>query len=171
MNTELKARLDALSERLKERGVVDVKFHVDKSGNPSADKVASDAADFIEAILDGKTKPCFGIGDSDNPVHNLKEQEAVTESGTGGRSSRTMTAAHRSYDELDFGVISEATVDSSEVAVSTSTSASPNIITLSGETRDYNKETDGIGTIMSTSANASPCALNDDQRVRLASNC
>lgn len=106
-----------------------------------------------------------------NPVHNLKEQEAVTESGTGGRSSRTMTAAHRSYDELDFGVISEATVDSSEVAVSTSTSASPNIITLSGETRDYNKETDGIGTIMSTSANASPCALNDDQRVRLASNC
>ena len=106
-----------------------------------------------------------------NPVHNLKEQEAVTESGTGGRSSRTMTAAHRSYDELDFGVISEATVDSSEVAVSTSTSASPNIVTLSGETRDYNKETDGIGTIMSTSANASPCALHDDRRVRLASNC
>jgi hypothetical protein len=68
MNTELKARLDNLSERLKERGVVDVKLHVDKSGNPSVDKVASDVADFIEAILDGKTKPCFGIGDSNNPA-------------------------------------------------------------------------------------------------------
>ncbi len=68
MNTELKERLANLEVRLKERGVVDVKFHVDKSGNPSADKVASDAADFIEAMLDGKAKPFFGIGDSDNPA-------------------------------------------------------------------------------------------------------
>lgn len=68
MNTELKERLDALSERLKEHEVVDVKFHVDKRDNSSADKVASDAADFIEAILDGKAKPCFGIGDSKNPA-------------------------------------------------------------------------------------------------------
>jgi hypothetical protein len=68
MNTELKARLDSLSERLKELGVVDIKLHVDKTGNPSSDKVASDVAEFIEAYLDGKTKPCFGIGDSNNPA-------------------------------------------------------------------------------------------------------
>lgn len=68
MNTELKERLTNLEARLKERGVVDVKLHVDNTTGATTDQVAAEAAAFLEAILDGKTKPFFGIGDSDNPA-------------------------------------------------------------------------------------------------------
>lgn len=68
MNTELEARLKSLEERLKERGVVDVKLHVDRTKGATAEQLAADTADFVEAILDGRMKPCFGIGDSDNPA-------------------------------------------------------------------------------------------------------
>lgn len=83
MNTELEARLKNLEERLKERGVVDVKFHVDHSKGATAEQLATETAEFVEAILDGRTKPCFGIGDSDNPAtiayfaEKRREYEAI----------------------------------------------------------------------------------------------
>lgn len=68
MNTELKERLTNLEERLKERGVESVRFHVDKTDDINTEQVAIEAAEFIEAVLDGKTKPFFGLGDSSNPA-------------------------------------------------------------------------------------------------------
>ena len=59
---ELKTRLESLEERLKDRGVVDVKFDADYS--QGAEKVGNDMADVLEAVLDGKTRPALPIGDS-----------------------------------------------------------------------------------------------------------
>ena len=59
---ELKARLEGLEQRLKDRGVVDVKFDADYS--QGAEKVGNDMADVLEAVLDGKYHPALPIGDS-----------------------------------------------------------------------------------------------------------
>ena len=59
---ELKARLEGLEQRVKDRGVVDVKFDADYS--QGAEKVGNDMADVLEAVLDGKTRPALPIGDS-----------------------------------------------------------------------------------------------------------
>ena len=59
---ELKARLEGIEQRLKDRGVVDVKFDADYS--QGAEKVGNDMADVLEAVLDGKSHPALPIGDS-----------------------------------------------------------------------------------------------------------
>ena len=118
-----------------------------------------------------QSDPSISLVQDANPIHNLKEQESVTLSGTGGQNSRTVVKAARAYDPADKGVISEATVDSSDVAINTFTSSDPNFVTVRGVVRPIAPE-DGMTKIMSTSANISPGATNDDRhRVRLASNC
>lgn len=64
---ELKVRLAALDEKLRERGVVDVKLHADYT--QPFEKVAEDVITFLEAILDGRTRPMPPLGDS---VRNLE---------------------------------------------------------------------------------------------------
>lgn len=56
-----KERLMGLEQRLRERGVVDVKFH--RTGN-NPQQMAEDICDALEAVLDGKTVPFNGLGDS-----------------------------------------------------------------------------------------------------------
>jgi len=93
------------------------------------------------------------------PIHNLKEKEAVTSVGQGGRSSRTMTREARGFTENDLGVISEASPDSSKVGVRTFTSADPNIVDLYGRTRPYDPKVDGSSAKhLSTSALLLPAA-------------
>lgn len=53
----LKSKLDELEQKLRDKGVVDVKFHIDWSKNPSPETLASDLINVIEAILDGNTTP------------------------------------------------------------------------------------------------------------------
>lgn len=107
--------------------------------------------------------PSINIVNDINPVHQLKEQEAVTSNGTGGRSERSMVRRMRAYQQSDFGVVSEATVDSSAVAINTFFSADPNLTSLRGTTREFDKKTDGLTSVLSTSACLAPCAINDDQ--------
>lgn len=67
-----------------------------------------------------------------NPVQNLKEQEVVTYVGEGGRSKDAIVKKTREYHPTDMGVISEATVDSSDVGVNAYLSSDPNITSLRG---------------------------------------
>lgn len=76
----------------------------------------------------------MGVEES-NPIHFLKEQEEVTLGGDGGRSGRTLTGKDRKFSPESMGVISEATVDSGEVAAKIFTTADPNYSTLRGEIR------------------------------------
>lgn len=99
-----------------------------------------------------------------NPVENLKQQEAVTYAGSGGRTSRSMVKRTRAFHENDLGVISESTVDSSDVGVNIYTSANPNFTTVRGISRRFNKNKDGMSSLISTSTLLAPCSVNDDMR-------
>lgn len=99
-----------------------------------------------------------------NPIQNLKETEAVTYSGTGGRSTRSMVKSARIYHENDMGVISESTVDSSDVAINVFTSANPQFTSLRGTTRAFNPEEHGPTSLLSTTALLSPGSTKDDPK-------
>lgn len=83
----------------------------------------------------------MGVEES-NPIHFLKEQEEITLGGDGGRSGRTLMGKDRKFSPESMGVISEATVDSGEVAAKIFTTADPNYATLRGEIRQLPKGID-----------------------------
>ncbi|BAW19301.1 putative RNA polymerase beta subunit [Ralstonia phage RP31] len=99
-----------------------------------------------------------------NPIQNLKENEAVTYSGTGGRGSRSMVKSTRIYHRNDMGVISESTVDSSDVAINVFTSADPQFNSLRGTSKPYDPATGGATSLLSTSALVSPGSTKDDPK-------
>ena len=70
-----------------------------------------------------------------NPIQQIKETESVTFGGTGGRNSRSMVKSSRVFHPNDAGVISEATKDSSDVAINTYLTADPQITSLRGITK------------------------------------
>lgn len=87
-----------------------------------------------------------------NPIKALKEAEAVTFAGTGGRNKRSMTGNTRAYHVNDMGTISESTVDSSDVAINIFTSADPQFTSLRGMSKRYDFKTTGATALLSTSA-------------------
>lgn len=111
-----------------------------------------------------QTDPANGLIEDANPINYLKEQEAVTFGGTGGRSSRSMVRSTRAYNPRDYGVISEATKDSSDVAISTYFSANPKLVSLLGVTQPGTVEDTPLTSVLSTSALCAPGALHDDPK-------
>jgi hypothetical protein len=99
-----------------------------------------------------------------NPVHELKGVEEVTYSGTGGRSGRSMVGRTRLFHPNDLGIISEATKDSGDVAITTFTTANPQVTDLRGMTRRYDRKTTGAASLISTSALLAPAATYDQAR-------
>lgn len=99
-----------------------------------------------------------------NPVHDLKSQEEVTFAGTGGRSGRSMVGRTRVFDPNDLGIISEATKDSADVAITTYMTANPQISDVRGRTHRYVKGSTGASSLISTSALLAPCADKDDPK-------
>ncbi|MGE7137965.1 hypothetical protein ACQKIE_10090 [Luteibacter sp. NPDC031894] len=57
-----KARLQALEAALRERGVVDVKFFFTNT-NVALSTIATDAADALQAVVEGRTRPFAGLND------------------------------------------------------------------------------------------------------------
>lgn len=99
-----------------------------------------------------------------NPIQYLKETEAVTYNGNGGRSAISMTKNSRIYNENDIGTISEATVDSSDVALNIYTSANPLFTSVRGISAPYSFEKQGPAALLSTSALISPSADREDPK-------
>jgi hypothetical protein len=100
-----------------------------------------------------------------NPIHNIKEKEVITFGGRGGRSDRSMVAKDRLFKESDLGFISEATVDSSQVAIITYVSPNANLTSVRGTVRSFDKKRDGSSAIFSTAALLAPAADRDDQLI------
>jgi hypothetical protein len=108
------------------------------------------------------TDPAVKITEDINPIMDLKQQEAVTFNGVGGRSSRTINIASRAYHENDKGVISEATSESSDAGINTYLSSNPSFDSVRGTTF---KRTDGelsATTLLSTSSNLGVAIDTDD---------
>lgn len=97
-----------------------------------------------------------------NPIQNLKESEAVTFSGIGGRTGRSLVKKTRAYHKNDMGTISEATVDSSDVAINTYLSADPQFNSLRGTSNRYEIGKTGATALFSTAALLSVAADRDD---------
>lgn len=101
-----------------------------------------------------------------NPIHELKGQEELTFSGTGGRSGRSMVASSRIFHENDSGLASEATKDSADVAITVYMTANPLLKNVRGLTSRYQPDKSGISSAISTSALLAPGADHDDLMVR-----
>lgn len=99
-----------------------------------------------------------------NPIESLKEIEAVTFNGTGGRSRRSMTKITRTYHKNDIGTISESTVDNSDVGINIFTSANPQFTSLRGMSKPYDPKKTTNTSILSTSALVSPASTHDDPK-------
>ena len=108
--------------------------------------------------------PAIAMVSDINPIENLKQMEAVTYSGVGGRGSRSMTKHTREYHRNDMGTISESTVDSSDVAINTFTSADPQFTSLRGISKRYKIGETGATALLSTSALLSPGSDMDDPK-------
>lgn len=108
--------------------------------------------------------PSMSLISDINPIQNLKETEAVTFSGTGGRSARSLVKGSRKYHYNDMGVISESTVDSGNVGVITYLSADPQFKTLRGTTKQVDISNIDPTSLMSTSALMAPGSSNDDPK-------
>ena len=105
--------------------------------------------------------PSINLSKGNNPVSQLRENEDVTFSGVGGRSTRSMVERTRHYHHSDLGVISEATVDSGKVGSTIYLSADPNFTSVRGTTRPRT-DADGPANYFSTSTLLSPSSDRDD---------
>lgn len=100
-----------------------------------------------------------------NPIMNIKESEAVTYGGTGGRNSRAMVRTAREFHPSDMGVISESTTDSSDVAINTYTSANPRFNSVRGTANPIDMADIKPSNVLSTSAMLAVGAVNEDNQL------
>lgn len=108
--------------------------------------------------------PSVSLVDDINPIHNLKEHENITFGGDGGRSRRSMVSRTRTYSKSDLGVISEATVDSADVAVTTFLSANPALTTTLGNSKRIDTQNTSAAEVLSTTSNLYVASTRDDQQ-------
>jgi len=96
-----------------------------------------------------------------NPLEELKQREAVSLGGEGGRSEIAVTKKDRIFQKNDLGVISELTPDSRKAGMRYFTTPDPNIKNLRGvvdNDKDYHTATKAISTI----SNLLPGITHDD---------
>lgn len=108
--------------------------------------------------------PAIKLVEDINPIQNLKESEIVTYSGEGGRSKDAMNKASRAYHHTDMGIVSEATVDSSDVGINAYLSANPDFTGLRGLPSAVRKDTLTPSKLISTSALLAPGSMHDDPK-------
>lgn len=105
-----------------------------------------------------------------NPIHTLKEREAINLGGKGGRDTKTLVKKSRVFDPKDLGVVSEGTPDSTKVGIRTYATQDANFKDIYGLTRRYDPSTDGAASVLSTAANQVPGINHDDaKRVNMLS--
>lgn len=108
--------------------------------------------------------PASELINESNPVHNIKEKEVMTYGGRGGRSRRSMVADSRLYRKPDEGFVSEATVDSGDVAIITYVPPNAKFTTVRGTVSAFDHDKDGSSSLISTAALLAPGADRDDPK-------
>lgn len=111
-----------------------------------------------------RTDPTISVISECNPIHNLKEKEIIVYRGSGGRSTRSMTAESRKFHRNSMGVVSEATSDNADVGAVIYTTADPNYTSLRGTIRPLDKIDGNAAKIVSTSFLLAPGVENDDAK-------
>lgn len=135
-----------------------VRDHNSKSGKSHARVEMNPYSIWLRVMED----PAMNQVKDINPIQNLKEIEAVTYTGHGGRSSRSMTRKARYYDPTEMGITSESTSDSKDVAYNTYLSASPRFDSLEGMVKDPTYDKTPATSLLSTSGLISPASTSED---------
>lgn len=130
------------------------------SVNPSTAKVSFKPREVWQKLVSDSTTQL--VADA-NPIHQLKEQEAVSLAGEGGRTALTLVKRNRAYNPGALGVISEAGPDSSKVGVRSYTSASPKVFDTNGTMHTFVKGED-TASVLSTTALTLPGLTHDDSK-------
>lgn len=118
----------------------------------------------FEVITEIQSDPSVSLAEDSNPVHNTKEKDNCTYSGTGGRSKLTMVKRTREFHQSNIGVRSEATVDSGDVAIIQQLTADPNITSLRGTFKGLDPKTAPVTKLLSTTSVLAPFATYDDPK-------
>lgn len=116
----------------------------------------------FEVLTSIQKDPSVSLVEDSNVIHNLKEKENMTYSGTGGRSKRAMTRRTRAFHESDLGVRSEAGVDSGDVGINMFMPPDPNFTSLRGTVQTVDPLKVSPAQLVSTSMLVSPFAEYDD---------
>lgn len=105
------------------------------------------------------------IVEENNPITDIKEIEAVTLTGLDGLNKDATPLYLRRYHKNDIGLISEATVDSSDVALNTYLTPYARFKDVRGLIDINNKEyTENRGKVFSTSVLLAPGSDQDDPK-------
>ncbi len=99
-----------------------------------------------------------------NPIEYLKQRDAVTFTGMGGRSKDSIMGNDRIFGDNEVGFISETSPDSSDVGINTFLTANPAIKNIRGVLGKFDYEEVGSAGVLSISAAASAGATNDDPK-------
>lgn len=108
--------------------------------------------------------PTVATIEDSNPIANLREQEAMTYRGQGGRAPNSMVARTRVYGDNDRGVISESTVDSGDVGIIAYMTPDANFTSMRGLTRTFDEAIDAKSKLLSTSALLGVGIAHDDMK-------
>lgn len=118
---------------------------------------------WMALISDETTAPI----EESNPIHNLKDSEAVVYRGAGGRGSRTMNANSRKFSKSAVGVDSESTVDNGDAGTVRFLTANPNYNSVRGTVNQLDKFDATVNaSCMNTSVLLAPAADLDDPKRR-----
>lgn len=127
--------------------------------NPSIHPVYIGPRDLWRSLGDDQTSQ---LVKELNPIHTLKEEEAVSLSGEGGRSAVSLVKSSRVFNPKDVGRYSEATPDSGKVGIRTFAPPNAKIKSVRGMHGDFDFKRDGATSVISTTALVLPAMHNDD---------
>lgn len=99
-----------------------------------------------------------------NPIHTLKQLEAVSLSGEGGRAAETLVKSSRVFHPKDVGRFSADTPDSGKVGIRTFAPPNTRIKNLRGMHGDFDFERDGATSVLSTTGLILPAMHHDDAK-------
>ena len=107
--------------------------------------------------------------DDFNPIAYIKQNEEVTFLGTGGMRKETITIKDVGFNKNDLNVISEGVKDNTDVGMTASLSANPQIRNMRGMTKDK-PGTETLSNLFSTNTMLAPFLLADDTKRIIYSN-
>ena len=108
--------------------------------------------------------PSVGTIEDANPIAQIREQEAITYRGDGGRGGQSMVARTRVFTKADLGILSESTVDSGDVGVVAYLAPDANFENMRYIGRPFDPETEAQSKVMSTCAQLGVATSNDDSK-------
>lgn len=149
------------------RALVDaIRVHRNK---PASVKTGVDLNPYT-VLTEIQKDPSVSLVEDSNPIHNRKEKENVTISGTGGRSKRALVRRTRAFHQSQMGIRAEAGVDSGDVGVNTFLTTNPNLTSLRGTVKPLDPSDTSPSRFISTTMAILPFSEYDDpKRVNFSS--